>query len=181
MTAAIDLRIVNIVAMAPLMGLPFDELRSTLSQHGVLDDGKSVWLSTHWPPQGFYAAFYKSGKVLTPGSKTLQEVQERFDLIQTRLTDWKTAGRIGTPAVQNLVVMGRIPLTRSLDFLTRSNLPYALSYEPEQFPALHIAMDGATFLLYNSGSFVLTGTRDIVVARDRAVDLLLHLEALGAA
>ncbi len=42
-----DLRTVNIVAMAPLAGIDFEGLRVLLANHGVLDEGRSAWLGTH--------------------------------------------------------------------------------------------------------------------------------------
>ncbi len=82
--------------------------------------------------------------------------------------------------VQNLVVIGRVKLRRSLEFIAQLEIPYTISYEPEQFPAIHLSTEGATFLLYATGSFVLTGIRDIRVATQKALEFGAYLEACGA-
>ncbi len=176
-----ELRVVNIVAMAPFRGCDFEDLARQLHQNGVLGERRTSWLSTRWPPADFYAAFYKSGKVLTPGAKSEKVYKERFKLIETRLREWGLDATIGKPEVQNMVLMGKVPLRKGLDFILRSDLPgYAASYEPEQFPALHLGKAECTFLLYSSGSFVLTGVRDLQVAEGLADELVADLAAVGA-
>lgn len=176
-----ELNVVNIVAMASFDGVRFDDLRQTLREHDVLIENRSPWLSSRWPPANFYASFYKSGKVLTPGARSEKVVRDRFTLIETRLKEWGLAPKIGKPVVQNMVTMGRVNLRKGLEYVLRSDMPgYAAAYEPEQFPALHLAREDCTFLLYASGSFVLTGVRDLETAQGLAERLEMDLGAVGA-
>lgn len=70
--------------------------------------------------------------------------------------------------VHNIVMMGLLRMNASLEKILFSLDSIKASYEPEQFPGLIYEEYGASFLLFPSGKFIITGIRDIRIAEDAA-------------
>jgi transcription initiation factor TFIID TATA-box-binding protein len=66
--------------------------------------------------------------------------------------------------VNNIVCKARINLTKTLDTVYSAFDSDNIEYEPEQFPALIYKNWGVSFLLFSSGSLIVTGAKDVDTA-----------------
>ena len=76
--------------------------------------------------------------------------------------------------IHNVVVHARISLKRSLESIIVNLDPKKASFEPEQFPALVYKDWGVSFLLFSSGSCIISGLKDFNDA-ERAIGLFKDL------
>ncbi len=127
--------------------------------------GKSPWLKLRLKPDNTYTAFYKSGKFLITTKKP-----EKIDEIAQRVLDiLHDAGidvEIVKSEIHNVVVKAHIHLTKSLESIIVNLDPKKAEFEPEQFPALVYKDWGVTFLLFSTGSCIVTGLKDVKDAEE---------------
>lgn len=72
---------------------------------------------------------------------------------------------ITRPRIDNITSSGSLQSNRGVslfslcNYLRRSGIKYR--YNPHKFPGLNLRIGGSTFVLFNSGKFVLVGTKSI--------------------
>ena len=122
--------------------------------------GKSPWLKLRLKPDNTYTAFYKSGKFLITTKNP-----ERLDSIAHRVVELLHDAGIDVEIVKieihNIVVQVTIPLEQSLESIIVNLNPRKASFEPEQFPRLIYKDWGVSFLLFSTGSCIVTGLKSI--------------------
>lgn len=161
------MEIVNIVAVAE-MKEPFDllliseKLKNTeFTSHGAR------WLKMRLKPENYYTAFYKSGKFLITGVKSNDKLNEIVQRILNLLKNGGINAELKTVKIHNIVLMDKVNLNKSLDYLIVAMDDSRASYEPEQFPGLMYKDKkvGINYLLFPSGKVVITGVKDIEIAK----------------
>jgi len=112
-------------------------------------------------PENYYIAFYKTGKILITGIKSLEEINCTAQKILKILAKAGIVIQIVKIEIVNIVCLGAIHLNKTLECVVGILDSSDVSYEPEQFPGLIYKNWGATFLLFSSGKVVLTGIKDL--------------------
>lgn len=175
------MEIVNIVAVAE-MKEPFDLLliskkmkNSEFTSHGAR------WLKMRLKPENYYTAFYKSGKFLITGVKSNDKLNEIVQRILNLLNNGGINAELKTVKIHNIVLMDKVNLNKSLDYLIVSMDDSRASYEPEQFPGLMYKDKkvGINYLLFPSGKVVITGVKDIEIAKKEFKEFKRLIETLG--
>ncbi|AFV24517.1 TATA-box-binding family protein [Methanolobus psychrophilus R15] len=116
-----------------------------------------AWLKMRLIPEGYYVAFYKSGKFLITGVKSVSEVEIIADKIISLLKDAEISiGQIKI-SIHNFVIQDHIEMKSTLEKLMYVLDQSKASYEPEQFPGLVYKDWGASFILFSSGKITITG------------------------
>ena len=118
------------------------------------------WLKYRLGPEKKYIAFYKSGKFLITGVRSRQEVRVLVDKVVDELLRYGIEVTVTAVRVNNIVFEGKLDLPASLENLIRVLDAGKASYEPEQFPGMIYKDWGASFLLFSSGKFIITGIND---------------------
>jgi len=126
--------------------------------------GKSPWLNLRLKPDNTYTAFYKSGKFLITTKKP-EKIDEIAQRVLKILHDADIDVEIVKSEIHNVVVKAHIPLTKSLESIIVNLDPKKAEFEPEQFPALVYKGWGVSFLLFSTGSCIVTGLKDFSDAR----------------
>lgn len=163
-------------------GLSFPELERQLVADGLAEvDRRTRWLKCRFGKKAYYVAFYKGGRFLITGASSVSESMTRFAEVVARVQSVVPIFVAREFVVQNIVFSGRWKLRGNLESIF-ARLPgtYETVYEPEQFPALQVARPPVTFLLYSTGSYVLTGVRSQEQAQSAAADLEACLTSIGA-
>lgn len=119
-----------------------------------------VWLKMRLMPEGYYTAFYKSGKFLVTGTKSEQEVNMVADRIISLLQDAGISLDRKEIKLHNFVIQDKIEMSTSLEKLMYVLDHSKSNYEPEQFPALIYRDWGASFLLFSTGKITITGIKE---------------------
>jgi transcription initiation factor TFIID TATA-box-binding protein len=138
--------------------------------------GRAPWLKMRLKPDNTYTAFYKSGKFLItikdPGKidRIAQQVLEILHEVGIDVEIVKTD-------IHNIVIQAKIPLKGSLESIIVNLDPKKASFEPEQFPALVYKDWGVSFLLFSSGSCIVTGLKDF---KDAESVIKRFKEVIGA-
>ena len=161
------MEIVNIVAIA-IMKEPFDlELISKTVIGTEFASSRTKWLKMRLKPENYYTAFYKSGKFLITGVKTIEKVNEITQRVLDILKKNEIHAELNTLKISNIVLMDQIELNQSLDNLIISLDDPRASFEPEQFPGLIYKdnKEGINYLLFSSGKIIITGVTDIDLAK----------------
>jgi len=162
----ITMEITNVVATATLTTpLDLEYLQQRL-EGSVLQKTTGHWLKYRLQPENRYIAFYKSGKFLITGKGVIESLDS---LTQRILALIHTAGidaEILRVDINNIVAKDTLPLRASLETVIAVLDPQKAEYEPEQFPALIYKDWGVTFLLFSSGSVIITGARSVDVAHE---------------
>jgi transcription initiation factor TFIID TATA-box-binding protein len=158
-----EIKIANVVATVTLTApLNLALIHERLPQTEI--PGKSPWLKLRLKPDNTYTAFYKSGKFLITTKQ-----QDKLDSIAQRvLTLLHDAGidvEIVRLQIHNVVIQTSIPLRSSLESIVVNLDPKKASFEPEQFPALIYKDWGVSFLLFSTGSCIITGLKKVGDAR----------------
>ncbi|MDP2797393.1 MAG: hypothetical protein Q8N94_07790 [Methanoregula sp.] len=138
---------------------------------------KSQWLKLRLKPDNTYIAFYKSGKFLIT-----TKFPERLDSIAQRVLELLIEAGIDVEIVKlevhNIVMVASLILNKSLEAIVVNLDPKKASFEPEQFPALVYKDWGVSFLLFSTGSCIITGLKKV----DNAEQVIQKLkEVIGAA
>lgn len=159
---------IKIVSMVTICTLdqPLDLIYLSNNIEGaILPKKLGTWVRYRIKPENYYIAFYKSGKFLITGVKTLERIN---DTAQRVLKILDTAGvhrSITKTEIVNIVCVGILQLNTTLEKLVYHLDSNDASYEPEQFPALIIKKWGATFLIFSTGKVIITGLRDFEEAK----------------
>lgn len=154
-----EIKIANVVATVTLTApLDLALIHERLPQTEL--SGKSPWLKMRLPPNNTYIAFYKSGKFLI----TIKDpdriggiAEEVLDLLHKIDLDVE----IVKVQIHNIVVQVKIPLKNSLESIIANLDPRKASFEPEQFPGLIYKDWGVSFLLFSTGSCIISGLKDV--------------------
>lgn len=155
-----DLQIVNMVATVKLSSLlDLEKLAAALKGSEFCTSG-GKWLKMRLPPENYYIAFYKSGKFLITGVKSLEEIESIANRVISLLKDAQMDLDKEKITVHNIVMMGTITMNASLEKIIFALEGSKASYEPEQFPGLMYKDFGASFLLFPSGKFIVTGLKE---------------------
>lgn len=152
-----DIQIANVVATVTLTA-PLDLALIHERVPQTEFPGKSPWLKLRLKPDNTYTAFYKSGKFLitTKNPERIDEIAHRVFKI---LHDAEIEGEIVKSEIHNVVVKAHIPLNKSLESIIANLDLKKASFEPEQFPALVYKDWGVSFLLFSTGSCIVTGLK----------------------
>ncbi len=154
-----EIKIANVVATITLTApLDLALIHERLSQTEL--PGKSPWLKMRLPPNNTYIAFYKSGKFLITvkdPAKITGIANEVLDLLHKIDVDVE----IVKVQIHNVVVQAKIPLKNTLESIIANLDPRKASFEPEQFPALIYKDWGVSFLLFSTGSCIISGLKDV--------------------
>ena len=158
-----EIRIANVVATVTLKA-PLDLvlLHERIPQTEF--PGKSPWLKLRLKPDNTYTAFYKSGKFLIT-TKNPEKIDQIAQQVLEILHDAGIDGEIVKTEIHNVVVQTKIPLNKSLESIIVNLDPKKASFEPEQFPALVYKDWGVSFLLFSSGSCIVTGLKGVKYAK----------------
>jgi transcription initiation factor TFIID TATA-box-binding protein len=154
-----EIKIANVVAIVTLTApLDLALIHQRLPQTEI--PGKSPWLKMRLPPNNTYIAFYKSGKFLitvNDPNKISGIAEEVLKMLHKIDLD------VGIVKVQihNVVVQANIPLNITLESIIAKLDLRKASFEPEQFPALVYKDWGVSFLLFSTGSCIITGLKDV--------------------
>lgn len=154
------MQIVNIVAtvkVAPSFNL--EKLKDAMKD-AVFSTSNNSWLKMRLMPEGYYTAFYKSGKFLVTGIKSPHEVYNFADRVIALLQDAGIAVTQKDIKIHNFVIQDKIDMTTTLEKLMYALDHSKCNYEPEQFPALIYKDWGATFLLFSTGKITVTGIKE---------------------
>jgi len=158
------IRIANVVSTVTLTA-PLDLVlvHERLPQTEI--PGKSPWLKLRLKPDNTYTAFYKSGKFLitTKQPDKLDSIAKR---VLTLLHDAGFDVEIVKLEIHNIVINVSIPLKSSLESIVVNLNPKKASFEPEQFPALIYKDWDVSFLLFSSGSCIISGLKKIEDAEE---------------
>lgn len=176
-----DIETVNIVAIADT-GQPFrlDELAARLPWAMTPKSGTAAhWVQFRLPPENLYIAFYKSGKFLVTGCKSLPQVYDVVGRVSKLLVSLGYSVSVGEVRIHNIVAQGRIEAPLPLDRLYQSLPSGFSSYEPEQFPGLVVTVGGCRFLLFANGKFVCTGAKNMDEIHEAVRSLRSELRYAG--
>jgi len=100
----------------------------------------------------------RTGKVSIVGATTVDEVRRALDTLRTEFGGIGISTRDAEPVVENIVVNGSIGGEVVLETVMVALGMESTEYEPELFPGLiHRLVPNGTPLLFQSGTFVLTG------------------------
>lgn len=176
----LDVRIVNIVVSTSLdHDIPLEKMAATLS-------------NTEYNPEQFpglvirikepktSALIFSSGKVVSTGAKTVDEVRQSLTKIKETLKKLNINITIEPEInIQNMVASGSIHMDLNLNTLAMKL--DNTEYEPEQFPGLVYKLKEAkaTFLLFSNGKIVCTGTKSeaqVYKAIHMLIDILKKLK-----
>jgi transcription initiation factor TFIID TATA-box-binding protein len=153
-----EIKIANVVATVTLTApLDLTLIHERLPQTEL--PGKSPWLKMRLPPHNTYIAFYKSGKFLIT-VKDPDRIRGIAEDVRDLLHKINLDVEIVKVQVHNVVVQTKIPLKMTLESIVVNLDSRKASYEPEQFPALVYKDWGVSFLLFSTGSCIVTGLKD---------------------
>lgn len=173
------MEITNVVATATLsVPLDLEYLRAHL-EGSVLQKSTGHWLKYRLQPENRYIAFYKSGKFLITGESVIESLES---LVRRILALIRAAGidaDVLQVDVNNIVAKDTIELKAPLETIIASLEPQKAEYEPEQFPVLVYKDWGVSFLLFSSGSVIVTGAKTLDAAGEGLDRLKVILSRIG--
>jgi transcription initiation factor TFIID TATA-box-binding protein len=175
------MEIVNIVAIAEV-NEPFDLLLiSEKIKNSEFASGGGKWLKMRLKPENYYTAFYKSGKFLITGVRSNDKLNEIVQRILNLLKNVGINAELKTVKIHNIVLMDKVNLNKSLNDLIVALDDKRALYEPEQFPGLMYKDErvGISYLLFPSGKVVITGVKDIKIAKKEYEEFKTLIETLG--
>jgi transcription initiation factor TFIID TATA-box-binding protein len=160
---------IKIVSMVTICTLdqPLDLLYLSHNIEGTIFPKKmGIWVKYRMKPENYYIAFYKSGKFLITGAKSIEKINNTAQRVLIILENAGVRRNITNIEIVNIVCLGSIHLKTTLESII-SNLDSSdASYEPEQFPGLIFKKWDGTFLLFASGKVIITGVRDYQTAKN---------------
>jgi len=152
-------KIVNIVATVKFStSINLEDIKNSINNTEFPFTGQR-WLKMRLAPEGYYIAFYKSGKFLITGVKSANEIEEIADRVISILNNSNIITPLKQIKIHNFVITDSIEMNNSLEKLLYALDNSKTSYEPEQFPGLIYKNWGASFLLFSSGKIVMTGVK----------------------
>ncbi|WP_048205502.1 TATA-box-binding family protein [Methanococcoides methylutens] len=151
--------IVNVVATVELTSpLDLEKVKESIENTEFSSSGAG-WLKMRLMPEGHYIAFYKSGKFLITGLKSVQKVDEVANRVISLVKNSGIDIDKKKIIIQNIVAVDKIEMSSTLEKLIHSLDPSKTNYEPEQFPGLIYKDFGATFLLFSNGKMIINGVK----------------------
>jgi len=151
------MEIVNIVATVEVSShLDLQKIASAV-ENTEFDPSGGKWLKMRLRPEGYYIAFYGSGKFLVTGVRSLGLVEEVADRVISILRKADITMDKKQIIIQNIVAVGFVEINAALEKIVYALDSSKACYEPEQFPGLIYKEFGATILLFSSGKVVVTG------------------------
>lgn len=155
------MEIVNIVATVTL-NRPLDlaTLRELLPGSMMPASG-SPWLQYRLAPENYYIPFYRSGKFLVNGLRSVDSILPVADRVITILNDAGLDVKATAITIHNIVAVDSLETSISMErvFEALLSMGERVEYEPEQFPGLIVKRGGATFLLFPTGKLVVIGLK----------------------
>lgn len=152
-------KIANVVATGTLTtSLDLALIHELLPQTEI--PGKSPWLKLRLKPDNTYTAFYKSGKFLIT-TKNPEKINSIAQRVVDLLHDVGIDVEIVKLEIHNVVMQATVPMNKSIESIVANLDPKKASFEPEQFPALIYKDWGVSFLLFTSGSCIITGLKKV--------------------
>ena len=146
-------------------GFDLEVLKDKLENTDLNSSGK--WLKMRLKPENHYIAFYKSGKFLTTGLKKFEDVDEVIGRVLEKIKDVGIQNPLEKVEIVNIVITDHVKLESSLEDVIFSLNSAEASYEPEQFPGLFYKdADGLSYTLFQSGKLIMTGVKDVDLARN---------------
>jgi len=136
------------------------------------------WLKYRMPEDNRYAAFYKSGKFLLTGKGLLEKQDELCETILTRIKEAGFDLEIVEVKVSNIVCKAKTELTSSLESMYENFDSADVEYEPEQFPAMICKLYGVAFLLFSTGSMIITGAKTVKEAEEATEKFVARLSLM---
>jgi transcription initiation factor TFIID TATA-box-binding protein len=154
-----ELEIVNLVATGdlkqPVDLLKLSELRNVDYDKSTYG-GKVAYLKTENMLEK--VSIFSSGKLISVGTTTREQAKHDLKDTVDTLTQANLIKPVSVTAnVRNIVALLTLPNPIPLEQLEEPNTVY----EPEQFPAAILKMNDpkATFLIFNSGKIIISGTK----------------------
>ena len=155
-------QIVNVVATADLTQQvdihAIAELSHTIHSSKIYG-GRVTYLKT--PTMNGKSTIFPSGKLINVGSKSPEHAINDLKCTVKYLSENKICNSIPiNPQVRNLVAVTKLELIPSIEEI--ADLIGAM-YEPEQFPGAILKSEktNATYLIFQSGKVVISGTSSI--------------------
>lgn len=155
------MEIVNIVATVTLdQPLDLDKLRELLPG-SKMPATRSPWLQYRLQPENYYIPFYRYGKFLVNGLRSVDDIGPVARRVVALLKDVGLDVKATATTVHNIVAVESletlIPMERVFEALLA--MGERVEYEPEQFPGLIVQRGGGSFLLFPTGKLVVTGLK----------------------
>ena len=156
-----SITIQNVVASASLeTEIPLEKIATTL-ENTEYNPEQFPGLVLRIKEPKVSTLIFSSGNIVCTGAKSSKMVKDAVDKIVTELRKTKIKIKDDTKIkIQNIVASGNFNINLNLDNLA-FNLESA-EYEPEQFPGLVYKVPDShiTFLLFGTGKFVCTGSKN---------------------
>jgi transcription initiation factor TFIID TATA-box-binding protein len=165
---------------------------ATLGQNLDLNSIRRVFPSTEYRPESFpglvfrlkkpktVTLIFSSGKMICTGSKSERQAKKAVARVVDEL---RRNGIVitGSPIIQIQNIVASAGLNGSIDLEKMAYTLERTMYEPEQFPGLVYRIDEpkAVFLVFSSGNFVCTGTKNEEEVQSAATKLKETLEKFG--
>ena len=133
--------------------------------------------------EGFepHITVYRTGKYIITGSKSEEEAHNCSEQFLELLSD---KGVLDAPehewfSMQNYVCTGELDESQNLNNLSIILGMNHTEYEPEQFPGLIFRPENhsAVMMIFSSGKVVITGSKDLNIAKEAFQDLKQRLDA----
>lgn len=159
---------IQIVSMVTICTLdqPLDLLYLSNNIEGaILPKKLGSWVKYRLKPENYYIAFYKSGKFLITGVKSLEKINDTAQRVQKILENAGVHSSLTKIEIVNIVCLGTLQLNTTLEKIVFHLDSSDASYEPEIFPGLMYKKWGATFLIFSTGKVIITGIRDFEKAK----------------
>ena len=159
---------IKIVSMVTICTLdqPLDLVYLSKNIEGaILPKKLGIWVKYRIKPENYYIAFYKSGKFLITGIKSLEKINNTAERVLKILENAGIHSTITKIEIVNIVCLGTLQLNTTLEKIIFQLDSSDASYEPEQFPGLIYKNWGATFLIFSTGKVIITGIRDFEKAK----------------
>lgn len=154
------MEIVSLVVTVTLDG-PLDlEVLQTKLEGSELTKAKVGWLKYRLKPEMRYIAFYRNGKFLITGKDLHDNLPDVSGRILKIIIEAGFNRSIKKIEINNIVGKGKIEGNQTLESFILNN-PEKSEYEPEQFPALIFRDWNLTFLLFSTGSVIVTGAKTV--------------------
>ena len=169
------MEITNVVATATLTAaLDLERLQQHL-EGSILQKTTGHWLKYRLQPENRYIAFYKSGKFLITGKGVIESLEPLVQRILSLISSTGVDADVLRVDINNIVAKDTLDLRAPLETIIASLDSQKAEYEPEQFPALIYKDWGVTFLLFSSGSVIITGAKSVDAASEglRRLEILL--------
>lgn len=126
----------------------------------ILPKKMGSWVKYRIKPENYYIAFYKSGKILITGIKSLETIKNTAQRVLKILDEAGVRKSITKTEIVNIVCLGTLQLNTTLEKIVFHLDSSDVSYEPEIFPGLIYKKWDATFLIFSTGKVIITGVRD---------------------